>query len=80
MRFDLDTLDSGERSLPFGLLVCKTHCELEMVKYICFPGICFHVAVHLPGIVCHRDGNRPNAKAVVFSIANTPQSYPFRCC
>ena len=22
MRFDLDTLDSGERSLPFGLLVC----------------------------------------------------------
>ena len=22
MRFDLGTLDSGERSLPFGLLVC----------------------------------------------------------
>ena len=25
MRFDLGTLDSGERSLPFGLLV---YCEL----------------------------------------------------
>ena len=24
MRFDLGTLDSGERSLPFGLLVCNT--------------------------------------------------------
>ena len=23
MRFDLGTLDSGERSLPFGLLVCN---------------------------------------------------------
>ena len=25
MRFDLGTLDSGERSMPFGLLVCLTH-------------------------------------------------------
>ena len=25
MRFDLGTLDSGERSLPFGLLVFKRH-------------------------------------------------------
>ena len=28
---DLGTLDSGERSLPFGLLVFK--CELSYVKY-----------------------------------------------
>ena len=26
MRFDLGTLDSGERSLPFGLLVCFFFC------------------------------------------------------
>ena len=25
MRFDLGTLDSGERSLPFGLLVCCSY-------------------------------------------------------
>ena len=30
MRFDLGTLDSGERSLPFGLLVCQT---LRLLPY-----------------------------------------------
>ena len=35
MRFDLGTLDSGERSLPFGLLVT---CAIEMaiVLLCCF--------------------------------------------
>ena len=30
MRFDLDTLDSGERSLPFGLLVITIHCNTQI--------------------------------------------------
>ena len=32
MRFDLGTLDSGERSLPFGLLVSETIvvCDLKL--------------------------------------------------
>ena len=30
MRFDLGTLDSGERSLPFGLLVHVLHTNLRL--------------------------------------------------
>ena len=31
MRFDLGTLDSGERSLPFGLLVLKREVTLSIL-------------------------------------------------
>ena len=34
VRFDLGTLDSGERSLPFGLLVCC--CFFVVVFFRCF--------------------------------------------
>ena len=43
MRFDLDTVDSGERSLPFGLLVIDTDsmaffiCNL-MPRFFCING------------------------------------------
>ena len=30
MRFDLGTLDSGERSLPFGLLVFALHLDCQL--------------------------------------------------
>ena len=36
MRFDLGTLDSGERSLPFGLLVKKTGRRLALYLYKLF--------------------------------------------
>ena len=36
MRFDLGILDSGERSLPFGLLVTFSGC-LELFGYILSP-------------------------------------------
>ena len=32
MRFDLSTLDSGERSLPFGLLVIDWNGKYGMLK------------------------------------------------
>ena len=32
MRFDIGTLDSGERSLPFGLLVFKPAGNEDMYK------------------------------------------------
>ena len=48
-----------------------------MVKYICFPGI-FKVTQIASYATC--DGNRQNAKALAFAIANTPQSYPFCFC
>ena len=35
MRFDLCTLDSGEQSLPFGLLVIKTDNPRKSNTYIC---------------------------------------------
>ena len=42
MRFDLGTLDSGERSLPFGLLVSNFKvfclCLCLSVFMICFSG------------------------------------------
>ena len=38
MRFDLGTLDSGERSLPFGLLVVNL---FNMVRYGCHIGVKF---------------------------------------
>ena len=39
MRFDLGTLDSGEQSLPFGLLVFQTrkkkNANLFISNYVC---------------------------------------------
>ena len=35
MRFDLGTLDSGERSLPFGLLVSVVCLKIELIPCFC---------------------------------------------
>ena len=32
MRFDLGTLDSGERSLPFGLLVIRSFSNVQVKR------------------------------------------------
>ena len=56
MRFDLGTLDSGERSLPFGLLVMFLHMLWVLIRIeailmsthnICFYGELMKIILHL---------------------------------
>ena len=53
MRFDLGTLDSGERSLPFGLLVYTSHRSDKGIRKIRF--ISTGENSRKPCLICKKD-------------------------